>query len=406
MKAWSSFLPATIQDRPNRKLISAKDFKVTFGDGRQCWDLTSGLWNVNFGYGNPFVKKRIDEAIEEGHYLSLFRYSNPYADEVAEKLLNRFSVANGSVIFSTSGSSLNDLAVKVALFYSTAVGRLRARKIVTLCDSYHGTTLNSLAMSGDELNQRSLGIQNLNYFKLSLNEEAKLLNFLDKFGESIALVSVEPIQGSTGERVPSDLLSSIFQISAKRGFLVAADEVASGFFRLGEYAASRTWPEAPNLIGVSKGFTNGTVASSALMLDSSVTQALRESEMILPHGETQAGSPVAMAATLGVFDFIDSCDIKKIYSVLASEVKNDLTGLAKSTGAELKGDGLFWHLDFASPLCLDSDLSAVDYFQSKGLLVQGGLSKLVVAPQVAMPIPYWKTAFATLGEALERVVQQ
>ena len=83
-------------------------------------------------------------------------------------------------------------------------------------------------MSGDELNQRSLGIQNLNYFKLSLKEEAKLLNFLDKFGESIALVSVEPIQGSTGERVPSDLLSSIFQISAKRGFLVAADEVASG----------------------------------------------------------------------------------------------------------------------------------------------------------------------------------
>ncbi len=96
---WEFLVPPSQMGQAARTVVEARDYQLTFADGTKAIDLTSGLWNVNFGYGNPFVAERIEKVIRECHYATLFRSSHPAAHEVAERLLAHLDMSEAALVF-------------------------------------------------------------------------------------------------------------------------------------------------------------------------------------------------------------------------------------------------------------------------------------------------------------------
>lgn len=395
---------------PARNIISIDGYELAFQNGNKAICLTSGLWNVNFGYGNPYVADRIKQVVSQGHYATLFRHSHPAAHEVAERLLSKVGWPQGALVFSTSGSALNDVIVKLANQRNLSVGKEKARLIVTVEGSYHGMTLNSMQLSGDELNQTLYGARSPRFVHLPSDDPKKWQDFFDKRGALVGLVLVEPILGTGAFSLSSDVLQVIFAARREHNFLLAADEVAAGFYRLGSIAASLQWDEQPDLRGFSKGLTNGTAASSVLLINEIVTKGFVDTDSLFIHGETQAGSPMATAAILGVLDFIDSIDIDSIYQQLNQCVNADLDVFAQKYGCQRRGEGLFQYLGLPAKVLYSpgenpSGLELQNFFRSHGVSVQPSIEGIQIVPAVTMPLDIWKEAVRRLDRGLATLIR-
>ncbi|MDO5034453.1 MAG: aminotransferase class III-fold pyridoxal phosphate-dependent enzyme [Actinomycetaceae bacterium] len=407
---WEALLEPSKMGEPARQIVGVNGYELAFGDGKQALCLTSGLWNVNFGYANPFVARRIERTVRGLHYATLFRHSHPDAQEAAGKILHAVGWQDGALLFSTSGSALNDMIVKLALHHNALAGRARAKTVVSVAGSYHGMTLNSMQLSGDQLNQVLYGANSPRYVHLPADDPEKWRAFFKSRGAAVALVVVEPLLGTGAYPVSDEVLAAIFEARREHGFLVAADEVAVGYYRLGTFAASQQWEEEPDLIGFSKALTNGTEGASALAVSAQVANRFIEADSMFVHGETQAGSPMATAAILGVFDFLESVDIDQTYARLAKEVEADLSRIATQFGCERRGRGLFQFLgapaDFVGELAEYPPLWLHDFFLERGVSVQPSEAGIQIIPALTMPIATWKEAAQRIEEGMRALSQR
>ena len=85
---WPALMTAEDSARPDLRLTAAAGHRVTFADGHEALCGTSGLWNVNLGYGNEAVAEASSRAMRDASYLSVFRYTNTYAAQAAEVLID------------------------------------------------------------------------------------------------------------------------------------------------------------------------------------------------------------------------------------------------------------------------------------------------------------------------------
>lgn len=408
---WESLLLPSQMGDPARTIIGVEGYELVFGDGNLAIDLSSGLWNVNFGYGNPCVANRIKQVVDKTHYSTLFRHSHPEAHEVAERLLAKVGWPQGALVFSTSGSALNDVIVKLASHWNALVGRERARLIVTIEGSYHGMTLNSMQLSGDELNQALYCGQSLRFVHLPPDDPEQWQSFFEKRGAMVGLVLLEPILGTGAIPLTDGVLQAIFEARRQYNFLLASDEVAAGFYRLGTIAASLQWSEQPDLIGFSKALTNGTEASSTLLISEPVAKEFISTDSMFVHGETQAGSPMTTAAILGVLDFIDSTDIESMYGKLEQQVQADLDDLAQKHGCKRRGQGLFQYLGFPAGMQNSPDGNAsvfevANLFRTHGVSVQPSIEGIQIIPAITMPLETWSKAVSRLARGLQELTQR
>ncbi|GGI14822.1 hypothetical protein GCM10007377_12840 [Galliscardovia ingluviei] len=408
---WESLLPPSQMGNPARMIISADDYELTFGDGNKAICLTSGLWNVNFGYGNKYIENRIKRVYPKIHYATLFRHSHPGAHEVAERLLGKIGWVDGAVVFSTSGSALNDAIVKLALQRAALVGKGNAKTVVSVIGSYHGMTINSMQISGENLNQTMYGARSPRYIHLPADDPEQWEKFFVERGSTVALVILEPLRGTGAFPLSLEVLDVIFRAWERHNFLVCSDEVAVGFYRLGKLAASLGWPESPDVIGFSKGLTNGTEASALMVISPSVAGEFVRTDSTFVHGETQAGSPMATAAILGVLDFLDAVDIEAIYKQLSTVVDSDLQRIAGQYDCELRGQGLFRFLGVPKSLLneVKGDLPALklhDHFLSHGISVQPSAEAgIQLVPPITLPMGIWKEAARRLENGIRDLVQ-
>ena len=117
--------------------------------------------------------------------------------------------------------------------------------------------------------------------------------------ETIAMISVEPIQNAGGCFTPPEgYWPGLREICDRHGIMLHADEVISGFGRLGEIFGVTRYGGAPDVITLAKGLTSGHVPMGAVMLSEGIVDVLREPGCTLMHGLTFGGHPVCAAVAL------------------------------------------------------------------------------------------------------------
>ncbi|MFI5758060.1 daptide-type RiPP biosynthesis aminotransferase [Streptomyces sp. NPDC051569] len=277
--------------------VSASGHRITFADGSVVLDGNSGLWNANLGYGNAAIAAAIGEAAKDASYLGAFRYENSYARRAAEALVEVCGPDHYSrVLFSSSGGAANDAAMKLVRHYQALAGQPRRNLVVALRDSFHGLTFGGFALTGEDLGQRVYGVDQRLVRHVTPNDLGELRALVARSGAQIAAVVVEPVLGSGTVPLSDAYIAELLRLRDETGYLLVADEVATGFGRTGAFFASQTWPGQPDVLITSKGLTNGTCPASAVVFSHRVAEAFTDQDAVLTHAETQGATAIPCAA--------------------------------------------------------------------------------------------------------------
>ncbi|MFD4633544.1 daptide-type RiPP biosynthesis aminotransferase [Streptomyces sp. NPDC058284] len=349
---WPMMMPLADADDDTICVVGTSGHRISFADGKEVLCGTSGLWNVNLGYNNETITARITGALRTASYAGVFRYENAHARRAAERLRTVGAHAFARVIFSVSGGSANDLAMKLARQHHELGGEPARKIVVGLRNGYHGLTFGAHALAGEDFNKRGYGIDTRLVRHVTANDEAELTALFAAVGQQVAAVVVEPVLGNGAVTLTPSFVTLLGQLCEQSGALLVADEVATGFGRTGEMFASDTWDRAPDILIVSKGLTNGTLPASALLVRDTVVERFHAGDAVLLHGETQAGTAVTAAAVLATLDEFERLDAVHRGREVGRALADALTAWRKADPAVLdtRGAGCFRALRLRDPL--------------------------------------------------------
>ncbi|MCF6412021.1 4-aminobutyrate--2-oxoglutarate transaminase [Pseudalkalibacillus salsuginis] len=289
----------------------AEGAMITDIDGNTLIDLAGAIGSLNAGHCPPNVVKAIQEQVEKYiHPCFHVMMYEPYI-ELAEKL-NEITPGNHAkkTFFLNSGAEAVENAVKIARKYT---GR---RAIVSFDRGYHGRTLLTMSLTSKvKPYKNGFGPFATDTYKLRhpyyyrkpqgmMDEELDelYLNQINDFflgevpPEDIAAFIMEPIQGEGGFIEPSkNFVQKVREICREHGILFIADEVQTGFGRIGKMFASEHFDIDPDLITMSKSIAAG-MPISAVTGRAEVMDAPNPGEI----GGTYGGSPLGCVAALEV----------------------------------------------------------------------------------------------------------
>jgi adenosylmethionine-8-amino-7-oxononanoate aminotransferase len=365
--------------------ISARGNTVTFADGAEALCGISGLWNASLGYGNEAVAQAIHEASLNAATLPIFRRGSSYSRQAASRLL-AFARPHdyASVFYSTSGSSALDAVVKLSRQFHDILGDPKRRRIVSFTGSYHGVTMGAMAVTGSYLFQDVYHVDQRLQIKIPYDDRSALDIVMKRFGPEIAAVVMEPVLGSGTLPVPQEVVDAVYAYREAEGFLVVADEVATGFHRTGPKFASHNWIQ-PDVLVLSKALTNGTCAASVLLVGDRVASTLGQAQQVFWHGETQAGSPQSCAAIVATLDEIERLDINSSAERVGEKLGVFVARLEKlSPRVKGFGRGAFRAVQLFTPngdvIGTDEVFALVNECRKRGAIVQPSPGALQFVP--------------------------
>ena len=374
--------------------------------GKEYLDLSSQLIATNLGHGNA----RVAEAIAE--QARTLAYAAPgFATEararLSAKLLDVLPKGLSRFFFSTSGTEANEAALKVA---RAATHRT---KVVARYRSYHGATGASISVTG-ELRRRAIeplqkvpgtvfapdcycyrcpfgltypscGVACAEYVDYQLGREG-----------DVAAMIVEPVVGTNGVIVPvPEYLPKIRAITKRHDVLLVADEVMSGWGRVGEWFAVDHWGVTPDLLTTAKGITGAQIPLGLTATTPAVHDAFREA--YFPHGHTYEAHPLTLAPGVAAIEEYRRLDLiaksRRDGEYLLARLRE--VGEKHRSVGEVRGLGLFAAVELVKdrktkePLNTEDDKLAgrplvVDRVTAamlkEGVFCIGWVSHLVVAP--------------------------
>ncbi|MBS1861839.1 MAG: aminotransferase class III-fold pyridoxal phosphate-dependent enzyme [Actinobacteria bacterium] len=330
------FHPFTALARHEREgplmIVAGEGCRLRDDHGREYIDAMAGLWCVNVGYGRPEIAEALrEQALRLPYYHSFSSMATEPPARLADRLL---SVAPGSmskVFFGNSGSDANDTQVKLVRYYNNALGRPQKKKVIARRRGYHGVTLTAASLTGLDSLHRGFdlpqpgivhttapsrlweaepGIDDEEFSRRLAHDLEQLI--LAEGPDTVAAFIAEPVQGAGGVLVPpAGYFAAIQEVLRRHDVLLIADEVITGFGRLGAWSGSELLGIEPDLITYAKGMTSGYVPLSACVVSEAVWRALVEGghDEAFGHGYTYSSHPLAAAAALANLDLIDAEDL-------------------------------------------------------------------------------------------------
>lgn len=344
-----------------RVITSAEGVYIHDSDGNKILDGMAGLWCVNLGYGRQELVDAATRQMQElPYYNSFFQSTHPPAIELSA-LLSEISPAQFNHSFFTgSGSEANDTVIKLVRRYWDLLGKTDKRVIISRINAYHGSTVAASSLSGmDEMHKQTgvllPGIEHIEqpyYFALGGDmtedefglQQAGLLEekILQLGAENVAAFIGEPVQGAGGVIIPpANYWPEIQRICSQYDILLIADEVITGFGRVGEWFASTRFGIEPDLIPFAKGVTSGYLPLGGVLISDRIADVVIARGGEFAHGYTYSGHPVACAVALanirilrdeGVIDRVREDTGPYFNQSWASLADHPLVGEARSIG--------------------------------------------------------------------------
>jgi len=412
---------------------SASGCHVVDETGRRLLDGLAGLWCVNVGYGREEIADAVHRQILElSFYPSFFNTTTEPTILLAEKIASHAPAGMSKVFFSNSGSEANESALKLVRGYNKILGRPRKSKIISRTFSYHGVCIATTSMTGlpsccepFELplpgfvhvpGPHAYGAQS----ELSAEEYAKWCiaeteRIIEREGaDTIAALFAEPIQGAGGVIVPPPgHVRQLRELCRRHDILFVADEVITGFGRLGAWFASELWSLEPDMITMAKGITSGYVPLGATLVSDPIAETLSEAGY-LAHGFTYSGHPVSAAAALANISILEREQlIEKVHDATGLHFQNRLQALASHPAAgEVRGAGLIGAIDLvpsggraalATPPVLGAKAAAMA--RKEGVIVRGIRDLIAISPPLVITRDETDFLFDAVARVLDRIAE-
>ncbi|MCL2898408.1 aminotransferase [Brenneria tiliae] len=402
--------------------------------GKRYLEGLSGLWCVSLGFSQPRLVRAAAEQLERLPFYQCFgKHSHQPGADLADKLASIAPTGLQHVLFANSGSEANDAAVKLAWYYNNALGRPEKKKIIARKQSYHGVTVASGSLTGQERVHQSfdLPIANIlhtdfpSYYHERINGEteeefsarivSRLENMILKEGpETIAAFIAEPVMTGRGVILPPrGYFENIQALLKKYDILFIVDEVVCGFGRTGNMFGSETYHLAPDMISVAKGLSSGYQPISALLINGSLYDVLSQQSSKLGgffHGTTYSAHPVAAAVALEVINIYQEENILANVKALAPYFGQRLKALeSHPIVGETRSVGLLGGVELAADrekrASFDGALSVPAWVQEdatkRGLIIRASGQAIAICPPLIITREQIDELFDILRRSLD-----
>jgi adenosylmethionine-8-amino-7-oxononanoate aminotransferase len=312
---WLHFTRMGGQDAPI--IVRGEGCYLEDAQGRRYLDALAGLFAVQVGYsyGEEMGQAALDQMRELPFYTN-WSYAHPRAIELAHEIARLAPGDLNRVFFVSGGSEAVESAWKLARQYHQARGE-RRWKAISRHVAYHGTTMGALSINGipalrapfEPLVPDVLHVRNTNrYHRPEGETEAEFTAFLlddldftiQKAGpETVAMVIMEPVQNAGGAFTPpAGYWQGVRAICDEYGILLCADEVITGFGRLGSWFGSDHYDIRADLVTCAKGLSSAYAAIGAVIATDRVAEPFLGDTSMYAHGITFGGHPVQAAIAL------------------------------------------------------------------------------------------------------------
>ncbi len=286
--------------------------------GKRYLDALAGLFSVNIGYGfGEEVGEAAAAQMRELPFYTNWGYAHPRAIELASEVASLTPGDLNRLFFVSGGSEAVESAWKLARQYYTARGDGRRWKAISRHVAYHGTTMGALSINGipeirapfEPLVPEVLHVRNTNRYHRPPDEtEAQFTAFLlDELeqtiiatgSDTVCMVIMEPVQNAGGSFTPPEgYWKGVREICDRYGILLCADEVITGFGRVGAWFGSERYDIRPDLMTIAKGLSSSYGAIGAVVASDRVMEPFMKDTSMYAHGITFGGHPVMSAIAL------------------------------------------------------------------------------------------------------------
>jgi adenosylmethionine-8-amino-7-oxononanoate aminotransferase len=367
---WMHFTRQSVLEEHGAPIIvRGQGHHIWDSHGKQYFDGLSGLFVVNAGHGRRRLAEVAARQAEELAFFPLWSYAHPSAIELADRLADYAPGDLNRVFFTTGGGEAVETAFKLAKYYWKLQGRGTKHKVISRYVAYHGTPQGALAITGipamkemfEPVTPGGFRVPNTNYYRAAeagyegttlegfgqwaANRIEEMINF--EGPETVAAVFLEPVQNSGGcFPPPPGYFQRVREICDKYDVLLVADEVITGFGRIGDMFASTTYDIRPDMITCAKGMTSGYSPIGACIVSDRLYEPFRHGSTAFYHGYTFGGHPVSSAVALenlAIFEEEGLTDHVKQNSPLFRAALERLLDLP--IVGDVRGDGYFFGIE-------------------------------------------------------------
>ncbi len=322
--------------------------------GRPYLDYFAGAGALNYGHNNPVLKQPLLEYLASDRVVhSLDMATAAKRDFLAtfDELILRPRGLDYRIQFpGPGGTNAVEAALKLA---RKLTGRTR---VICFTNAFHGTTLGSLAVSGEGLHRRAAGVALEHATRLSFDHGAgdqppdfsaldRLLDDCAKPDEPAGVI-VETVQGEGGVNVASpEWLSGVAERCRQREIPLILDEIQMGCGRAGPFFSFEVAGIKPDIVCVSKSI-------SGYGLPLALTLIRRDLDIWAPgeHNGTFRGfNPALVTGAAALRSYWHDDALERRTSENGRRIGAALTALAESVGAVVikpRGRGMVHGLAF------------------------------------------------------------
>lgn len=328
--------------KPKEVVISEGEGAVVRDpDGREYYDMLSAYSALNFGHRHPELVAAAKEQLDK-----VTLTSRAFHSELLGAFAERLAALTGmqAVLPMNTGAEAVETAIKTARRYAAFVrGVPEGKQNIVCCrGNFHGRTVTVVSMSTDPTARAGYGPFTPGFRAVEYGDARAIEEAID---QNTAAVLLEPIQGEAGVIVPPDgYLSAVREICSRKGVLMLADEVQTGFGRTGDMFACMHEGVQPDIYILGKALGGGIMPVSAVASTRDILGVFEPGS----HGSTFGGNPLACAVGLKAMEIA----VRDDYPALAREKGKFLQEAIRSVPnpdiKEVRGRGLLIGVEFRS----------------------------------------------------------
>ena len=275
-----------------RVIVEGKGLRVWDAKGKEHLDAVSGgVWTVNVGYGRESIARVVYEQLVKMNYFAGAAGSVPGA-QFAQRLLEKMPGLS-RVYYSNSGSEANEKVYKMVRQIAHRHHGGRKWKILYRERDYHGTTIGTLATSGQDQRAMQYGPYPDGFVRVPHCLEYRKQWDVENYGEraaqaieevilregsdTVGALVLEPITAGGGVIVPpKGYWEAVSALCKKYDILLHIDEVVCGVGRTGTWFGYQHYGIEPDFVTMAKGVASGYAAISCTVTTERVFEMFKD----------------------------------------------------------------------------------------------------------------------------------
>lgn len=299
-------------------------------DQKPYIDFASGIGVCSLGCGNESWLSAITAQAKRLPHVSNLFYTEPAA-QLAKTLTSRTNMQG--VFFSNSGAEANEGAIKLARKYSFDKYGAGRSDIVTLCHSFHGRTITTLAATGQDVFHQYFFPFTEGFVHAEPNDVASVKSACSC--GTVCAVLMELIQGEGGV-LPLDraFVQEVASFCRSRDILLLIDEVQTGVGRTGSLFCFSQYGIEPDAVTFAKGIAAGLPFGGVLAAKSCAGTLSAGT-----HATTFGGNPICAAGAVAVLDTLTPDFLAEV-SQKGTYIRESITAWNLPVVTSVRGLGL------------------------------------------------------------------